>query len=160
MNVEGEQGREASDGESAEEEEEEGEDSSVEDAEHSGGSDGHSDLDSDVESEEEISRPSAEHWRTPRTRSTTSRQEAREAARTELPYTFAGDKTVRFPWVSGQRPAWSHVCLAGAAHAEWGLRRPPERVDTSRLLRLGWRRPLLRVSQLLPWGLTQVLPQC
>lgn len=93
MNVEGEQGREASDGESAEEE---GEDSGEEDAEHSGGSDGHSDLDSDMESEEEIARPSTEQWRTPGMRSTSSGQEAREAARTELPYMFAGDSQSGF----------------------------------------------------------------
>ncbi|KAM5283755.1 nucleolar protein 14 [Hipposideros larvatus] len=90
MNVEGEQSEAASDGESAEEE---GEDSSEEDAEDSSGSDRHSDLEPDVESEEESAMPKREQRRAPGKRLASDGQEAREAARTELPYTFAAPES-------------------------------------------------------------------
>lgn len=88
MNVEGEQSEAASDGESAEEE---GANSSEGDTEGSGGSDGHSDLEPDADSEEESERPKWGQRRAPGNRSTSGDLEAQEAARTELPYTFAGD---------------------------------------------------------------------
>ncbi|XP_019567036.2 nucleolar protein 14 [Rhinolophus sinicus] len=90
MNVEGEQSEAASDGESAEEE---GQDSSEEDTEDSGGADSHSDLEPDVESEEESERPTREQQRAPGKRSASGDLEAREAARTELPYTFAAPES-------------------------------------------------------------------
>lgn len=88
MNLEGEQSEAASDCESAEEE---GQDSSEEDTEDSGGADSHSDLEPDVESEEESERLTREQQRARGKRSASSGLKAREAARTELPYTFAGD---------------------------------------------------------------------
>ncbi|KAF6372178.1 NOP14 nucleolar protein [Rhinolophus ferrumequinum] len=90
MNVEGEQSEAASDGESAEEE---GANSSEGDTEGSSGSDGHSDLEPDADSEEESERPKWGQRRAPRNRSTSGDLEAREAARTELPYTFAAPES-------------------------------------------------------------------
>lgn len=127
MNVEGEQSETASDGESAEEE---GEDSSEEDTEDGSGSDRHSDLDPDVGSEEESERPKREQRRAPGKRLASDGQEAREAARTELPYTFAGDTQSRFLGF-GRTLSLAIACLAGAVRVEWGLMVPSGRVDTS-----------------------------
>uniref|UniRef100_A0A8C4KXX2 NOP14 nucleolar protein n=1 Tax=Equus asinus asinus TaxID=83772 RepID=A0A8C4KXX2_EQUAS len=90
MNVEEEQSREASDGES---EEEEGEDSSEEDPEESDDPDSHSDLESDEESEEGSGTPEKERRHAPGKRLTSDGQKAREAARTELPYTFVAPES-------------------------------------------------------------------
>uniref|UniRef100_A0A9L0T960 NOP14 nucleolar protein n=1 Tax=Equus caballus TaxID=9796 RepID=A0A9L0T960_HORSE len=90
MNVEEEQSREASDGES---EEEEGEDSGEEDPEESDDPDGHSDLESDGESEEGSGTPEKERRHAPGKRLTSDGQKAREAARTELPYTFVAPES-------------------------------------------------------------------
>ncbi|XP_008149121.2 nucleolar protein 14 isoform X1 [Eptesicus fuscus] len=90
MNVQEEQSGEASDGGNSEEEEEEEEE---EEAEDSGGSDSHSDLECGVESEEESERPEQEPRQPPGGRSAGRGQEARDAARTELPYTFAAPES-------------------------------------------------------------------
>lgn len=86
MNVQEEQSGEASDGGNTDEDSNEG------GAEDSGGSDSLSDLERDVQSGEESERPEQEPRPTPGERATGRGQEAREAARTELPYMFAGDK--------------------------------------------------------------------
>lgn len=101
MNVEEEQSREASDGES---EEEEGEDSGEEDPEESDDPDGHSDLESDGESEEGSGTPEKERRHAPGKRLTSDGQKAREAARTELPYTFVGRQTSGFSYVLRSAP--------------------------------------------------------
>lgn len=87
MSIKEEQSREASDGES---EEEQGEDSSEEDPEDSSDPEGHSDLESDAESEEDCGWPDREPRQAPGKRMTSDGHKAREPARTELPYTFAG----------------------------------------------------------------------
>lgn len=81
MSTKEEQSREAGDDNS---DEEQGEGPS-EDSEESSGPDGHSDLESDMESEEDRQTPQA-----PGKRLKSDGHKAREAARTELPYTFAG----------------------------------------------------------------------
>uniref|UniRef100_A0A8C4FFS4 NOP14 nucleolar protein n=1 Tax=Catagonus wagneri TaxID=51154 RepID=A0A8C4FFS4_9CETA len=91
MNVEDGPGPEAGDGES-------GEDgdggSSAGDLEESDSADSHSDLGSDSESEEGHERPTEEQRPpTPAKRSTGGGQAAREAARAELPYTFAAPES-------------------------------------------------------------------
>ncbi|XP_045429957.1 nucleolar protein 14 isoform X2 [Pipistrellus kuhlii] len=83
MNVQEEQSGEASDGGNSEEEEEEEE----EEAEDSGGSDSHSDLECGEESAEESEQPEQAPRQPPGGR------EARDAARTELPYTFAAPES-------------------------------------------------------------------
>ncbi|XP_070256267.1 nucleolar protein 14 [Myotis yumanensis] len=95
MNVQEAQSREASNGgdeEEEEEEEEEGEEGE-EDAEDSGSSDSHSDLECGVESEEESEQPEQEPRPPPGGRSTGRGQDARDAARTELPYMFAAPES-------------------------------------------------------------------
>lgn len=92
MNIQEAQSGEASNGgdeEEGEEEEEEGE----EDAEDSGGSNSHSDLECSVESEEESEQPEQEPRPPPGGRAAGRGQEARDAARTELPYTFAAPES-------------------------------------------------------------------
>ncbi|ELK32970.1 PREDICTED: nucleolar protein 14 [Myotis davidii] len=92
MNIQEAQSGEASNGgdeEEDEEEEEEGE----EDAEDSGGYDSHSDLECSVESEEESEQPEQEPRPPPGGRAAGRGQEARDAARTELPYTFAAPES-------------------------------------------------------------------
>ncbi|XP_059532823.1 nucleolar protein 14 [Myotis daubentonii] len=95
MNVQEAQSGEASNGgdEEDEEEEEGEEEEGEEDAEDSGGSDSHSDLECSVESEEESEQPEQEPRPPPGGRSTGHGQEARDAARTELPYTFAAPES-------------------------------------------------------------------
>ncbi|XP_008053974.2 nucleolar protein 14 [Carlito syrichta] len=88
--VQEEQRKEASDAES---EEEEGGGSSGEDPEESDGPDGHSDLESNVESEGENEKTKKEQRRTPEKGQTSDEQKARKAARTELPYTFAAPES-------------------------------------------------------------------
>lgn len=88
MNVQEEQSGEASAGGNSEDEDE-----SEEDAEDGGGSDSHSDLDCDVESEEESAGPERTQRRAPGERPAGGRQEAREAAGAELPYTFAAPES-------------------------------------------------------------------
>lgn len=87
MNVQEEQSGEASDGGNTDE------DSSEGGAEDSGGSDSLSDLEHDVQSGEESERPEQEPRPTPGERATGRGQEAREAARTELPYMFAAPES-------------------------------------------------------------------
>ncbi|XP_032711855.1 nucleolar protein 14 [Lontra canadensis] len=90
MNIEEEQSREAGDGES---EEEQGEDLSEEDPENSSDPDGHSDLESDMGSEEDCGRPSREPWQAPGEGTTSIGHRAQEAARNQLPYTFAAPES-------------------------------------------------------------------
>jgi len=90
MSIKEEQSREASDGES---EEEQGEDSSEEDPEDSSDPEGHSDLESDAESEEDCGWPDREPRQAPGKRMTSDGHKAREPARTELPYTFAAPES-------------------------------------------------------------------
>uniref|UniRef100_A0A8C9A9Y7 NOP14 nucleolar protein n=1 Tax=Prolemur simus TaxID=1328070 RepID=A0A8C9A9Y7_PROSS len=87
--VQEEQRQEAS-GDKSEEDESEG--SSGEDPEESDGPESHSDLASDVESEEENEKPEKEH-QSPGKASITRGQKARNAASTELPYTFAAPES-------------------------------------------------------------------
>ncbi|GAB5570998.1 nucleolar protein 14 isoform X1 [Prionailurus iriomotensis] len=84
VSTEEEQSREAGDDNS---DEEQGEGPS-EDSEESSGPDGHSDLESDVESEED-----RETQQAPGKRLKSDGHKAREAARTELPYTFAAPES-------------------------------------------------------------------
>ncbi|XP_069351805.1 nucleolar protein 14 isoform X2 [Eulemur rufifrons] len=93
MNVEEdvqEEERQEAGGDKREEDESEG--SSGEDPEESDGPESHSDLASDVESEEENEKPEKEH-RSPGKGSVTRGQKARNAASTELPYTFAAPES-------------------------------------------------------------------
>ncbi|XP_038389128.1 nucleolar protein 14 [Canis lupus familiaris] len=90
MSVEEEQSREASDGES---EEDHHEDPSDENLEESSDPDGHSDLDSDTETEEDCGRPDTEPRLAPQKRLANNGHKAREAARNELPYTFAAPES-------------------------------------------------------------------
>ncbi|XP_045853271.1 nucleolar protein 14 [Meles meles] len=90
MSVEEEQSREAGDGES---EEEQGEDLSEEDPENSSDPDGHSDLESDMDSEEDCGQPDGEPRQAPGKGTTSSGHRAREAARNQLPYTFAAPES-------------------------------------------------------------------
>ncbi|KAB0404193.1 hypothetical protein E2I00_003894, partial [Balaenoptera physalus] len=87
MNVEEEPSGEAS---SSESEEEEGKGSSAGDPEESDGPDGPSGLESDVESKDGSERTQEERRPNPGERSTA---DDREAARAELPYTFAAPKS-------------------------------------------------------------------
>ena len=87
MNVEEEPSGEAS---SSESKEEEGKGSSAGDPEESDGPDSPSGLESDVESKDESERTQEERRPNPGERSTA---DDREAARAELPYTFAGRQT-------------------------------------------------------------------
>lgn len=93
MSIEEEQSGEASDGES---EEEQGEDLSEEDPENSSDPDGHSDLESDMDSEEDCGRPSGEPRQALGEGTTSIGHRAQEAARNQLPYTFAGRQTLGF----------------------------------------------------------------
>lgn len=93
MSIEEEQSREASDGES---EEEQGEDLSEEDPENSSDPDGHSDLESDMDSEEDCGRPNGEPRQALGKGTTSIGHRAQEAARNQLPYTFAGRQTLGF----------------------------------------------------------------
>uniref|UniRef100_A0A452TMB7 NOP14 nucleolar protein n=1 Tax=Ursus maritimus TaxID=29073 RepID=A0A452TMB7_URSMA len=88
MSIGEDQSGEASDGES---EEEQGEDLSEEDPEDSSDPDGHSDLESDMESED-CGRPDREPRQAPGKRMTSGHR-ARGATRTELPYTFAAPES-------------------------------------------------------------------
>ncbi|CAK6433343.1 unnamed protein product [Pipistrellus nathusii] len=88
MNVQEEQNGEASDSGNSEEEKEEEE--GEEEAEDSGSSDSHSDLECGEESEEESEQAPRQP---PRRREAGRGQEARAAARTELPYTFAAPES-------------------------------------------------------------------
>ncbi|XP_022362070.1 nucleolar protein 14 [Enhydra lutris kenyoni] len=90
MSIEEEQSREAGDGES---EEEQGEDLSEEDPENSSDPDGHSDLESDMDSEEDCGWPSGEPRQAPGEGTTSIGHRAREAARNQLPYTFAAPES-------------------------------------------------------------------
>uniref|UniRef100_A0A2K6GVY8 NOP14 nucleolar protein n=1 Tax=Propithecus coquereli TaxID=379532 RepID=A0A2K6GVY8_PROCO len=87
--VQEEQSQEAS-GDKSEEDESEG--STGEDPEESDGPEGHSDLASDVESEEENEKPEKEH-QSPEKGLITRGQKAQNAASTELPYTFAAPES-------------------------------------------------------------------
>lgn len=101
MSIEEEQSREASGDEGAEAQ---GDDPSEEDSEESSGSDRHSDLESDMESEEESGQPVGEDGQTrraPGERPQSDGPRAREDARAELPYTFAGRQTAGSPSVWG-----------------------------------------------------------
>ncbi|XP_026924691.2 nucleolar protein 14 isoform X2 [Acinonyx jubatus] len=84
VSTEEEQSREAGDDNSDEEQDE----GPSEDSEESSGPDGHSDLESDVESEED-----RETQQAPGKRLKSDGHKAREAARTELPYTFAAPES-------------------------------------------------------------------
>uniref|UniRef100_M3YHK5 NOP14 nucleolar protein n=1 Tax=Mustela putorius furo TaxID=9669 RepID=M3YHK5_MUSPF len=90
MSIEEEQSGEASDGES---EEEQGEDLSEEDPENSSDPDGHSDLESDMDSEEDCGRPSGEPRQALGEGTTSIGHRAQEAARNQLPYTFAAPES-------------------------------------------------------------------
>ncbi|XP_057562570.1 nucleolar protein 14 isoform X2 [Hippopotamus amphibius kiboko] len=76
--------------EEGESKEEEGDGSSTGDPEESDGPDGHSDLESDVESEDGSERPQGQQHPT---RGEPSAADGREAARAELPYTFAAPES-------------------------------------------------------------------
>lgn len=84
--------------------EEEGEEGSDEEEgeEERGDPDSHSDLASDAESEEESEKPESERGQTPGRRPRSGDQDARKAARTELPYTFAGSGVLVLlgPWTT------------------------------------------------------------
>ncbi|XP_066089734.1 nucleolar protein 14 [Saccopteryx bilineata] len=94
MNVQEEQSEGAGDSSDGKGEgEDSGEGSSEGDAEDSGGSDSHSDLGSDVDSEEDSGGLAQEPRLTPGARLAGGGQGAREAAGTELPYTFAAPES-------------------------------------------------------------------
>ncbi|KAI5775723.1 NOP14 [Gulo gulo luscus] len=90
MSIEEEQSREAGDGKS---EEEQGEDLSEEDPENSSDPDGHSDLESDMDSEEDCGQPDGEPRQAPGEGTTSIGHRDREAARNQLPYTFAAPES-------------------------------------------------------------------
>ncbi|XP_049742593.1 nucleolar protein 14 isoform X1 [Elephas maximus indicus] len=78
---------------SSESEGEEEQDSSGEDMEQSDGPESHSDLDSNVESEEDSESPKKGQLQTPGKRRAGSDQNTRATARAELPYTFAAPES-------------------------------------------------------------------
>lgn len=92
MHVEDEPRPEASDDESGDGG---GEGSSAGGSEESDGSDSHSDLGSDAGSDAGHERPAEEQRLTPVKRSSTGGQDVQEAARAELPYTFAAPESYK-----------------------------------------------------------------
>lgn len=147
MSVEEEQSREASDGES---EEDHHEDPSDENLEESSDPDGHSDLDSDTETEEDCGRPDTEPRLAPQKRLANNGHKAREAARNELPYTFAGRQTL------GLLMRWDNLCDLAISLPLWGHL---SRVETEGVLPGTWTCAHLRRQGLsLAWS--GIWPEC
>ncbi|CAO2640222.1 Nucleolar protein 14 [Lemmus lemmus] len=94
MNIEDvQEAKQSKEAEDEDESDEEGEDGSRQDTEESDGSDSHSDLESNIESEEENEKPKKEQHQTPGGKLPSDGQKAQRAAGTELPYVFAAPES-------------------------------------------------------------------